>query len=199
MQRIDPPQLTGQLSPDGMWRWDGTRWQPEPSVFSPTAPPRTSKRSWLATTGGIAALIAIPFIVAGSTLPFVYYTDTSNGPASSSIFNLGYTGGLFFALEPIAVMVCALVTGIFLIACQNRTVRAVGTGVLLAFGLQTVALFIGYIGGEAPYGRVGPGGPVGILGGMVLLAGGSLAAGRLFRRQAPGSEQTASCRPDPCT
>ena len=192
MQRIDPPQLTGQLSPDGMWRWDGTRWQPEPSVFSPTAPPRTSKRSWLATTGGIAALIAIPFIVAGSTLPFVYYTDTSNGPASSSIFNLGYTGGLFFALEPIAVMVCALVTGIFLIAWQNRTVRAVGTGVLLAFGLQTVALFIGYIGGEAPYGRVGPGGPVGILGGMVLLAGGGLAAGSLFGPQAPGSEQTTS-------
>ena len=89
-------------------------------------------------------------------------------------------------------MVCALVTGIFLIAWQNRTVRAVGTGVLLAFGLQTVALFIGYIGGEAPYGRVGPGGPVGILGGMVLLAGGSLAAGSLFGRQAPGSEQTAS-------
>ncbi len=125
-------------------------------------------------------------------LPFVYYTDPSNGPASSSVFNLGYTGGLFFALEPIAVMVCAVVTGIFLIAWQNRTVRAVGTGVLLAFGLQTVALFIGYIGGEAPYGRVGPGGPVGILGGMVLLAGGGLAAGSLFGRPGSDSQREAS-------
>jgi len=150
------------------------------------------KRSWLATVGGIAALVAIPFIVAGCMLPFVYYTDTSNGPASSSVFNLGYTGGLFFALEPIAVMVCAVITGIFLIAWQNRTVRAVGAGLLLAFGLQTVALFIGYFGGEAPYGRVGPGGPVGILGGMILLVGGGLAAGSLFGRLASESEQGAS-------
>ncbi len=183
MLRPDPPRATGQLSPDGMWRWDGTRWQPEPSILTPISPPRISKRSWLATGGGIAALIAIPFIAAACTLPFVYYTDVSSGPASSSVFNLGYSGGLFFALEPIAVMVCVVIAGIFLIAWQHRAVRALGAGALLAFGVQTVTLFIGYIGGEVAYGRVGPGGPVGILGGLILLVGGGLAAAGLFVRQ----------------
>ncbi|TMC85521.1 MAG: hypothetical protein E6J06_03590 [Chloroflexi bacterium] len=78
-------------------------------MLTPISQPRVSKRSWLATGGGIAALIAIPFIVAACTLPFVYYTDVSNGSPSSSVFNLGYSGGLFFALEPIAVMVCAVI------------------------------------------------------------------------------------------
>ena len=180
MQRIDPPQSTGQLSADGMWRWDGTRWQPEASAMSPTSSPQRSRRSWLATGGGIAALISVAFVVAGCAFPFIYYSDPAGGPPSASIFNLGYTGGLFYALEPIAVIVCVVIAAIFHIAWQNRTVRAVGTGALLAFGLQTVALFIGYIGGEVGYGRLGPGGAVGVVGGLILLVGGGLAAAGLI-------------------
>ena len=193
MQGSDPRQPVGQLSPDGMWRWDGSRWQAEPSVMSPLAAPRVSTRSWLATGGGIVALIAIPFIVAACIFPFVYYSGNSNGGStSSSIFNLGYPGGVFFALEPVAVTVCTVLTAILLIAWQHQTVRAVGAGVLVAFGIQTIALFIGYIGGEAPYGRLGPGGAVGTLGGLVILVGGGLAAASVFVRQASRSEQAPS-------
>ncbi len=188
MQGTDPRQKAGQLSPDGMWRWDGMQWQPEPSVASPVSATRTSRRSWLATGGGIAGLLAIPFIVAGCIFPFVYYNDPGSGPASSSIFNLGYSGGLFFALEPIVVMVCAAIAAIFLIASPSRTARAVGAGVLLAFGLQTTAMFLGYLGGEVAFGRLGPGGAIGTVGGIALLLGGGLAGAGLLVWHEPSSE-----------
>lgn len=175
-----PP--AGQLSPDGMWRWDGSAWQPLAGALPPTQAPRRSTRSWLATVGGIAALAAIAFIVAGCIFPFVYYSDTSaGGPSSSSVFNVGYSGGLFFALEPLAVMGAAGVAAVLLIASQSRAVRAVGAGVLLALGVQTTTLFIGYIGGEVAYGRVGAGGPLGTAGGIFLVIGGALAVGSLLQ------------------
>jgi hypothetical protein len=166
-----------------MWRWDGSQWQPvvAPASSPPEAP--SSKRSWLATGGGIAGLVAVPFILAGCIFPFVYYSDTSaGGPPSPSIFNLGYPGAIFYTLEPVGVMVFAAAAGVFLIAWQNRTVRAMGGGALLALGLQTTAMFIGYIGGELPYGRIGAGGPLGAIGGIALVLGGALVAASLLVR-----------------
>jgi len=192
MQGSNPGHPAGQLSADGMWRWDGARWQPEASVISAMPPARISKRSWLATGGGIASLGAVGFILAGCVFPFVYYSDPAGGPPSASIFNLGYTGGLFYALEPIAVIACVVVTAGFLIAWQDRTVRAVGSGALLAFGLQTVAMFIGYIGGEVGYGRLGPGGAVGAFGGLILLIGGGLAAASVLAGRVSTSNSGAS-------
>jgi hypothetical protein len=56
-----PPVQPGQLSPDGMWRWDGARWVP-------TMAPVASRRSrvwiwWLA--GGCAVLLVLGLAGAG--------------------------------------------------------------------------------------------------------------------------------------
>jgi hypothetical protein len=174
-----PP--AGRISPDGMWRWDGTAWQPVASPETPPPSAASSPRSWLATGGGIAGLIGVPFVLAGCIFPFVYYSDTSQGgPASASIFNLGYPGGLFYAFEPVVVMLFAAAAAVFLIAWQIRPVRAVGAGALLAFGVQTTALFIGYIGSELAYGRIGASGPLGTIDGVALVVGGALAASSLL-------------------
>lgn len=48
-----PPAPAGQLSPDGRWRWDGTRWVPVQSQ-------RTShRRFWLLATAGCLTLVLL--------------------------------------------------------------------------------------------------------------------------------------------
>jgi hypothetical protein len=183
VQEAGSPPPPGQLSPDGMWRWDGSQWQAVVPASQP-APAAGAERSWFATGGAIISLVGVPFILGGCIIPFVYYTDTSNGgPASASVFNLGYTGGLFYALEPVIVMVTVAIASTILIAWQHRTVRAVGAGVLVAIGVQTAALFVGYVGGSTTYGRLGLGGPLGLIGGVIVLVGGCLVAAGLFVRR----------------
>src|ERR1700694_1854749 len=41
-----PAVQPGQLSPDGMWRWDGAQWAPVDQGGVPLPPPRRS-RSWI--------------------------------------------------------------------------------------------------------------------------------------------------------
>lgn len=55
-----PPVQPGQVSPDGLWRWDGSRWVP-----TMTAPPHRSRAWiwWLA--GGCALLLVIGLVAAG--------------------------------------------------------------------------------------------------------------------------------------
>ena len=131
----------GRLSSDGLWRWDGAQWLPTSTPGQMPAP--VAARPLPAIAGGIVAVLALPFILAGCILPYVNWTDTSNG-ATSSIFNAGYSGGFWFAVEPIAVILCALPAAIVLIAVKHRVARAVAAGVLLAFGLQTITMFAGY-------------------------------------------------------
>jgi hypothetical protein len=55
----------GQLSPDGLWRWDGAQWVSTTPGFAPTPAPRRS-RSWIWwLAGGCALLLAIGAIGAG--------------------------------------------------------------------------------------------------------------------------------------
>jgi hypothetical protein len=60
-----PPVQPGQLSPDGMWRWDGVRWV----LASAPAYPQAARRSshtwiwWVA--GGCAVLLVIGLVGAG--------------------------------------------------------------------------------------------------------------------------------------
>ena len=169
----------GRLSSDGLWRWDGAQWLPTSTPGQMPAP--VAARPLPAIAGGIVAVLAPPFILAGCILPYVNWTDTSNG-ATSSIFNAGYSGGFWFAVEPIAVILCALPAAIVLIAVKHRVARAVAAGVLLAFGLQTITMFAGYSLGELSFGRIGPGGPVGTAGGTILFTGGALGLGSLFAR-----------------
>jgi hypothetical protein len=183
VQEAGSPPPPGQLSPDGMWRWDGSQWQAVMPAPQPASAAK-AERSWFATGGGMIALVGVPFILAGCIFPFVYYTDTSNGgPTSASVFNLGYSGGLFYALEPVVVMLSVASAAIFLIAWQHRIVRAVGAGVLVAIGVQTASLFVGYVGGSTAYGRLGLGGALGLIGGVFVLVGGCLVAAGLFVRR----------------
>jgi len=173
-------QLPGHISPDGLWRWDGAQWQPTGAPPTVARPEHTA-RPWLAILGGVFALVALPVILAGCVLPFVNWTDTSNG-ATASVFNPGFVGGYWYAVEPVEVVVLAIPAAILLMALKNTAARALAAGLLIAFGVQTIGMFLGYSFGELGFGRIGPGGPVGLIGAAVLFTGGVLGLGSLFTR-----------------
>jgi len=55
----------GQLSPDGLWRWDGAQWVSVAAGAAPLPPPRRS-RSWIWwLIGGCAVLLVLGAIGAG--------------------------------------------------------------------------------------------------------------------------------------
>lgn len=56
-----PPVQPGQLSPDGMWRWDGVRWVP---TAAPIAPRRSRAWIWW-LAGGCAVLLVLGLVGAG--------------------------------------------------------------------------------------------------------------------------------------
>ncbi len=75
---ITPDSQTGQLSPDGMWRWDGTRWvpavpaQPLAAAAPPPAAPASSparRPAGLAYQFSGNALWSIVFGVASVVVP----------------------------------------------------------------------------------------------------------------------------------
>ncbi len=168
------------MTPDGLWRWDGAQWQPT-GASSTVAPAQRSPRSWLAIAGGVFGLLALPVILAGCVLPFINWTDTSNG-ATASIFSPGFAGGYWYAVEPAAVVVLAIPAAILLMALKSGTARALAAGLLIAFGLQTIGMFVGYTFGDLGFGRIGPAGPVGLIGGAILFTGGVFGLGSLFTR-----------------
>ena len=59
---VQPPVAPGQISPDGMWRWDGVRWVP--LMGQPIAPPRSRPWIWW-VAGGCALLLVIGLVGAG--------------------------------------------------------------------------------------------------------------------------------------
>ena len=190
----------GELSPDRLWRWDGLSWVPTTPLAPPLMPvasydPSTeratvSRRSWAATAGGVMAMVAGPIIIGACALPYVNYPASSSGSATSySIFNPGSAQSYWFAVEPVAVAVLAIVAGVILVAWMSRIPRAVASGLLLAFGVQTFLLFAGYtgLGVFDSTARVGVGSGLGLLSGLLLLAGGVTAVVTLF---AGGSRPT---------
>ena len=122
-------------------------------------------------------------IVVACALPFVHYTD-SQEPTSPSIFNTGFSPSNGFAVEPVGVALIAFVVGVLLFAWTNRIARAISSGVLIAFGVQTVLLFFGYIALAAfsESAQVGPGGLVGVLAGFLLIAAGAASLASVFAR-----------------
>src|SRR5260370_40138970 len=56
-----PPVQPGQVSPDGMWRWDGARWVP---TTAPGAPRRSREWIWCLAGGG-AVLLVLGLVGAG--------------------------------------------------------------------------------------------------------------------------------------
>jgi hypothetical protein len=143
-------------------------------------------------SGAVVAFVGAVATIVACVVPYVTYTDPSVSPATSSIFNPGFPGALWYAVEPVAVAVVGVVAGVLLIALRGRTVRALAAGALLAVGVQTFLLFVGYVGGPAtiPGERAAIGGGIGLLGGLALAIGGALAAASLTvptKRAVPGS------------
>lgn len=55
-----PPVESGQLSPDGMWRWDGRQWVPT------LAPPPTRSKAWIWwLAGGLTLSLLLIAVAAG--------------------------------------------------------------------------------------------------------------------------------------
>jgi hypothetical protein len=97
-----------------------------------------------------------------------------------SIFNAGpgsSASNWWFALEPIVVAALGIAGGILLMSLEPGRFRLVVAGTLIAFGIQTMLLFLGYALGLS-YGinREGIGGPLGMVGGYLLAGAGAVAA-----------------------
>ena len=168
-------QLPGELSPDRLWRWDGMRWVPTESGPPPAgAQQAAGRRSLVAIAGGVSAIVSGLLIIVACALPYIRYTD-SQEPTSPSIFNTGFPASNGFAVEPVGVALISIVVGILVVAWSNRIARAIASGVLIAYGVQTVLLFFGYLALAvfSSSAHVGPGGPVGMFAGFLLVAGGS--------------------------
>ncbi|HEV2033639.1 MAG TPA: hypothetical protein VGU71_05495 [Candidatus Dormibacteraeota bacterium] len=195
MQGSDP-RVSGYVSPDGLWRWDGVRWvavasaTPPPPVATFAPPPATfgsvpaaavsgPPRSRLATGGGITAIIAVGVIIAGCIVPYAHYSDASGG-SSPSVFNGGFPGAWGNAAEPVLVILFALAAAMTLIVLKNRTARAILSGALLAMGAQTFTMFIAYAAAAVGSGQLGAGSVVGFIGSILLFAGGAMSASSLL-------------------
>ena len=101
-----------------------------------------SRRSMLATAGGITAIVALLVILAACILPYANYDSSDGGPASPSIFNGGYPGSWSNILEPAVVILFTLVAGVMLIASTYRISRALTSGALLAMGASDLRAFL---------------------------------------------------------
>ena len=66
-----PSVQPGQLSPDGLWRWDGTQWVPVAAGVVPPPSPRGS-RAWIWwLSGGCALLLVLVLIPLGLGVPAI--------------------------------------------------------------------------------------------------------------------------------
>ena len=84
---------------------------------------------------------------------------------------------MWFAVEPVGVAVIGVLAALIIMAAnRSARLRLLATGVLFGFGIQTVLLFAGYEFYVRSPDRAGPGGAVGILGGIVLLVAALIAA-----------------------
>jgi hypothetical protein len=188
-----PPSPAGQLSPDGFWWWDGTRWVPvaQPE-YQPTLPrgPRPSL-PWLRISAGVAAIAGTIATLVACIVPYGSFPDPNGGPSTtSSIFNGGFAGAGWDMPEPIFVIVAGAVASILVLVLATRVVQAAATGSLLVLGLQTAAMWLAYFGLSASGGSVQPGGIIGLVGAMLLLVAGLLALAALLT--APPAAQPAA-------
>jgi hypothetical protein len=178
-----------QISPDGFYRWDGVHWVPRAGVIQAPVPaaPAAPAGTRFAVAAAVLAFVGAAVTIVACAVPYANYTDPSASPAMPSIFNPGYPGALWYAVEPVTVAAGGIVAGVLLIALRGRVMRALAAGVLLALGVQTLVLFVGYVGAAAtgPSERAAIGGGIGLLGGLALAIGGALAGASLSVRTPP--------------
>jgi hypothetical protein len=125
-----------------------------------------------AVVTGIGAIL----IIWACALPDLYVSGGSDR-TSFSIFNSGGAGDLWFAVEPVAVAVIGVAAALIVMrASRTARTRLLATGILIGFGIQTSFLFAGYEFYVQSPDRAGPAGAVGILGGLLVLVAGLIAA-----------------------
>jgi hypothetical protein len=152
---------------------------PAPQAWVTPAPQPGSgsgRPDGLRLTATLMTAVAAILIVWACALPDLYVSG-GNGRTSFSIFNSGGAGALWFAVEPVGVAVIGVLAALIIMAAnRSARLRLLATGVLFGFGIQTVLLFAGYEFYVRSPDRAGPGGAVGILGGIVLLVAALIAA-----------------------
>ncbi len=162
-----------------------------PSVLSLA---QNMQRSWLVTAGGLVALVGSLTIIVACELPFIHYTDSLTQPASPSIANPGFAPSTWFAAEPFGVAVLALLAAIVLLLWRRAIPRAIAASMLLAFGVQTSLLFVGYFvfASKSQDAQLTPADPIGVMAGVLLFAGGFAGMLTLISRQPDAVEGPAS-------
>ena len=143
---------------------------------APVARVSPDRPDGLRMTAAIVTAVGAILIVWACALPDLHIPP-GNGRTSFSIFNSGAGGDLWFAVEPVGVAVIGVAAAlIIMLANRSARMRLVAGGVLIGFGIQTILLFAGYEFYVRSPNHAGPGGAVGILGGLLLLAAGLIAA-----------------------
>jgi hypothetical protein len=148
-----------------------------PGPMTPVARVSSPDRSdGLRLTAAIVTAVGAILIIWACALPDLR-VPAGNGRTSFSVFNSGAAGDLWFAVEPVGVAVLGVAAAlIIMLANRSARMRLVTGGVLIGFGIQTILLFAGYEFYVRSPDHAGPGGAVGILGGLLLLAAGVIAA-----------------------
>jgi len=149
-----------------------------PGPMTPVARVSPDRPDGLRLTVAIVTAVGAILIIWACALPDLHIPP-GNGRTSFSIFNSGGGGDLWFAVEPVGVAVIGVAAAlIIMLASRSARMRLVAAGVLIGFGVQTILLFAGYEFYVRSPNHAGPGGAVGILGGLLLLVAGLIAAAR---------------------
>jgi hypothetical protein len=141
-----------------------------------------------AVPGMLLAFAGAAAILAGCLLPWYTYAPSGSASTSYSLFREGQGVSVLWTVEePIVIMIVAVSLGLALIAVRKAGLAAVVAPALMAFGILTALLFAGYaftkLTGPAHHDVAGP---VGLLGGLLVLMAGVLSYARLSgRRQTP--------------
>ena len=186
-QAAQPGYPPGTPDAAGRQRGVGRGLGPPPAASAPNgwaADPYARARSGHAAArggggsawifAGILALAGAAVILAACFLPYAHFVECTGCKATSpSLIRPGgsQASEYWYAVEPLGVLVLAVVCGILLFAVRVRRAAVVAAAMLLAFGIQTVLLFAGYQFSFTGTGsHAGSAGAVGMLGGLVLIA-----------------------------
>jgi hypothetical protein len=192
-----------QLSPDGYYWWDGTRWVPvaqpaQPAQlayphYQPTFGPPPPRRPvpWLRVIAGASAVVGVIATLVASIVPYGTFPDPNGGPTtSSSIFSGGFSGAGWDIAEPVFAILAGLAAAILVLIGINRLVQAIAAGALIAIGTQTATMWAAYYGLAGTDGSPEAGGVIGVAGAVLIFVGGLLALAALFSARPPAEAAT---------
>jgi hypothetical protein len=150
---------------------DSPRWAEPPPVHRAGA----YRPDGAGLTGAVMTAAGAILVIWACALPYLH-VPSDNGRTSFSIFNSGSGGGFWFAVEPLGVGIVSVGAALIIVFARSGRMRLLASGSLIGFGIQTILLFVGYEFSIRSPDHTGPAAAVGILGGIVLLLAGIVAA-----------------------